>query len=377
MKQRTKKGNRGRTCVVVCHHDDARVVFAYLWSLLVCVPLLGTEDQSLGVSETGEGFWRNLLHLQEIIFQVDRSQGGAQIMRVAHSPLPHQPETTTYTTLKFRYKTNWMLYLSDSWPGTRVPQQLNHNCCFGLQCYCVQSKKNKDAVSVHGKIRNCCDSKSLVLYPCTDVEACLDEWLNMHQYPSLLFSLEGFPKGAALPELMILGMNGCQAWKHYPCTVTQWWALLYLIWLLSSLSTCRFLNCRTRTGTSHSWLLSNRSSPSERYVPTKETCSIPSFLKALWDRLRERRPGCKWRNTKAGMRLILLCWRLSVRRGRGRFIGTEVNWLWDRSKVSKDLRRRNIDRNQDSPSGRCRRHCYVASRCLSGLKHNTAWEIET
>lgn len=59
--------------------------------------LLWIEDQSLSISETGEGIWGNPLHIQQIIFQVDRSQGGASIMRVAHSPLPHQPATTRCT----------------------------------------------------------------------------------------------------------------------------------------------------------------------------------------------------------------------------------------------------------------------------------------
>lgn len=113
----------------------------------------------------------------------------------------------------------------------------------------------------------------------------------------------------------------------------------YLIWLLSSRSTCRFLNWRTQRGTSSRRLLSKRSSPIERNVPAKETRSIPSLLKALCDRWRDCRPGRRWRNEKAGMWLMLLCWSFSLRRRRGRFIGTEVNWLWDRSKASRDLRR--------------------------------------
>lgn len=68
-----------------------------LW--VVGVPLLWIEDQSLRISETGEGIFGNLLHIQQIIFQVDRSQGGARITGVAHSPLPHQPATTTYRHL--------------------------------------------------------------------------------------------------------------------------------------------------------------------------------------------------------------------------------------------------------------------------------------
>ncbi len=63
--------------------------------LVVWVSLLWKEDQSLSISETGEGLRGNHLHLQQIIFQVDWSQGGARIARVAHSPLPDQPTTTT------------------------------------------------------------------------------------------------------------------------------------------------------------------------------------------------------------------------------------------------------------------------------------------
>lgn len=118
----------------------------------------------------------------------------------------------------------------------------------------------------------------------------------------------------------------------------SWKVQFYLIQLLSSLSTCRFLNSRTQRGISPRWLLSNRSSLKERYVPTKETRAIPLLLKALWDRRRDCRPGRRWRNVKAGMWLTLLWSRVSLRRWRGRFIRTEVNWLWDRSKVSRDLR---------------------------------------
>lgn len=35
---------------------------------------------------------------------------------------------------------------------------------------------------------------------------------------------------------------------------------------------------------------------------------------------------------------MLLCRRVSLRRRRGRFVGTEVNWLDDRSNASRDLR---------------------------------------
>ena len=56
--------------------------------------LLWIEDESLSISETGEGVWRNPLHLQQIVFQVERSQGGVRITGVAHSPLPQYPENT-------------------------------------------------------------------------------------------------------------------------------------------------------------------------------------------------------------------------------------------------------------------------------------------
>lgn len=79
----------------------AMYLFLYCMSVPLCGLLVGwllplwKEDQSLSVSETREGIWGNPLHFQQIIFQVDRSQGGARITRVAHRPLPHQPATTT------------------------------------------------------------------------------------------------------------------------------------------------------------------------------------------------------------------------------------------------------------------------------------------
>lgn len=59
--------------------------------LVVWLPLLWIEDQSLSINETREGIWGNSLHLKQIIFQVDRSQGWARVTRVAYSPLPHHP----------------------------------------------------------------------------------------------------------------------------------------------------------------------------------------------------------------------------------------------------------------------------------------------
>lgn len=115
----------------------------------------------------------------------------------------------------------------------------------------------------------------------------------------------------------------------------------HLISLLSSLSTFRFLNCLTQRGTSLRWLLSNRSSSRERYVPTKEWRSTPWLRKALWDRRRDARPGRRWRNVKAGMWVMLLCWRSSLRSGRGRLVGAEVNRLKERSKDSSELNDRN------------------------------------
>lgn len=112
-------------------------------------------------------------------------------------------------------------------------------------------------------------------------------------------SLESFPQGAAPAGRMELGQDRVTS-KHLanPCIMkitfdsfklSLWNVQLYLIWLLSSLSTCRFLNCRMQRGTSPRRLLSNRSSASERYVPTKETRSMPSLIKALWDRRRDCR----------------------------------------------------------------------------------------
>lgn len=101
----------------------------------------------------------------------------------------------------------------------------------------------------------------------------------------------------------------------------------YLIRLLSSLSTCRFLNCRMLRGTSVRWLLSNRSSTSERYVPTKELRSMLWSLSWLWDSWRDCRPGRRWRKEKTGIWWMLLCWRDSLWRRRGRFMGIWVNRL--------------------------------------------------
>lgn len=109
------------------------------------------------------------------------------------------------------------------------------------------------------------------------------------------------------------------------------------MWLLSSLRIVRLLNCRMKGGTSSRWLLSSRSSPIERYAPTKEARSaLPSF-RWLWDSCSERRPGRRWRKEKAGTWRMLLCRRVSLRRRRGRLVGTEANWLEDRSKASRDL----------------------------------------
>ena len=153
--------------------------------------------------------------------------------------------------------------------------------------------------------------------------------LKVPRYSPCFFAklLSVIPKGAAPAELMALGQDWVTCWQalslslHYEShseKLTSQEARLYLIWLLSSRSTFRFLNCRTQRGTSLRWLLSSRSSCSERYVPTKENRSSPSLLKALWDSWRVRRPGRTWRNTKEGMWLMLLCWRVSLRRLRGR-----------------------------------------------------------
>ncbi len=116
---------------------------------------------------------------------------------------------------------------------------------------------------------------------------------------SLLSCLELFSKGAELAELMVLGQDwvtGRQAFSLSPQIIltdskkkTLWKVPLHLIWLLSNLSTCRFLNCRMHRGTSLRRLLSNRSSLRERYVPTKENCSTPSLLRSLWDSWRDCR----------------------------------------------------------------------------------------
>lgn len=58
---------------------------------LGALDLLWIENESLSVSKTREGFGWDCLHLQQIIFQVERSQGGIGILWVAHSPLFHHP----------------------------------------------------------------------------------------------------------------------------------------------------------------------------------------------------------------------------------------------------------------------------------------------
>lgn len=110
------------------------------------------------------------------------------------------------------------------------------------------------------------------------------------------------------------------------------------MWLLSSLSACRFLNRRIHWGTSDKRLLSSRSSVSEIKVPAKAFRLKLLWLRSLFDSWRDWRPGRRWRKEKAGMWWMLLCWRDSLRKRRGRLGGTWVNWLWERSKVSKELR---------------------------------------
>lgn len=72
------------------------------------------------------------------------------------------------------------------------------------------------------------------------------------------------------------------------------------MWLLSSLSIFRLLNCLMKGGTSSRRLLSSRSSPIERYVPTNEDRSALPSLRRLWDSWRDCRPGRRWRKEKAG-----------------------------------------------------------------------------
>lgn len=43
---------------------------------LAALDLLRMEDESLSVSQTRKGFGWDGLHLEQIIFQVERSQGG-------------------------------------------------------------------------------------------------------------------------------------------------------------------------------------------------------------------------------------------------------------------------------------------------------------
>lgn len=61
--------------------------------------LLWVQGHSMCIGDTEEGVWRNSHNIQEIIFQVHWSQGGARITRMTHSPLSHLPETTTKTPL--------------------------------------------------------------------------------------------------------------------------------------------------------------------------------------------------------------------------------------------------------------------------------------
>lgn len=49
------------------------------------------ENQSLPIDEAGEGIGGNLLHLEMVIFQVDRGQSGAGVTRVADAPLLQRP----------------------------------------------------------------------------------------------------------------------------------------------------------------------------------------------------------------------------------------------------------------------------------------------
>lgn len=247
------------TCICPCKS------FPLCGLLVMWEPLLWIEDQSLSISETWKGLWGNPFHVQQIIFQVDRSQGGARTTRVANSPLPHQPASTRYAHVHLEI--------------------------------------------LHIQLLICClpqISKRLI-------------WLKLMEskmFPACVWrsnTLLGFPSE----------YNGMK-WNCVKNVCKVWF---YLIWLLSSLNTCRFLNCWMQRGTSPRRLLSNRSSPSERYVPTKETRSIPSSLKALWDRRRDCRVDRMWRKVKAAMWLMWLCWRLSLFKQRGKCIGTEVNLL--------------------------------------------------
>lgn len=101
-----------REAVIMKNDAHAYIVCTCLfrvWLLVVRVVfLLWIEDQSLSIRETGEGIWRNPLHLQQIVFQAEQSQGGARITRVAHSPLPQHPANTTCK--RFRHTTMCILH---------------------------------------------------------------------------------------------------------------------------------------------------------------------------------------------------------------------------------------------------------------------------
>lgn len=135
--------------------------------LVIWVPLLWIEDQSLSINETGKGIWGNPLHLQQIIFQVDRSQGGARIARVAHSPLPHQPATTTYVHLNL--DTLHLLHFALFLPQVLICcfPKCTKNCiklykCFGYQCYCVRSKGTQSLVQFTTVMKNSFANNSLL-----------------------------------------------------------------------------------------------------------------------------------------------------------------------------------------------------------------------
>lgn len=62
----------------LCHAIQF-IVVSHLW----------IQDQTLGISETVEGLFWDLLWVDLIVFYVDRSQGGSRVFGMTNSPLVH------------------------------------------------------------------------------------------------------------------------------------------------------------------------------------------------------------------------------------------------------------------------------------------------
>lgn len=59
---------------------------------LIVMLHLRMQEKSIRISKTAKGLLRNLLNINQIVFDVDRSQGGPRVTRVTHSPPVHHPE---------------------------------------------------------------------------------------------------------------------------------------------------------------------------------------------------------------------------------------------------------------------------------------------